>query len=74
MIYCLISVYLYYNFFTIGCQVVKTPMCKGVCNLFEVDRGCQKVDRVIYVCKASQSTCFHDETMTLYGCKHAVYC
>ena len=30
---------LYYNFFVKGCQVVKIPVCKGVCNLFEVDRG-----------------------------------
>ena len=30
---------LYYNFFIKGCQVVKTPVYKGGCNLFEVDRG-----------------------------------
>ena len=34
---------LYYNFFVKGCQVVKIPVCKGLCNLFEVVIGCQKV-------------------------------
>ena len=37
--------FLYYNFSVKGCQVVKTPVHKGGCNLFEVVRGCQKVDR-----------------------------
>ena len=30
------QLFLYYNFFIKGCQVVKTPVCKGLCNLFEV--------------------------------------
>ena len=32
------SVY-YTTFFVKGCQVVKTSVYKGLCNLFEVDRG-----------------------------------
>ena len=33
-------------FFVKGCQVVEIPVYKGLCNLFEVVIGCQKVDSV----------------------------
>ena len=48
-IYCHESYFYTIIFFIKGCQVVKTPMYTGACNLFEVDRGCQKVVRKFYV-------------------------
>ncbi len=37
-----------------GCQVDKMPMYTGVCNLFEVVRGCQRLSEDFWTSKASQ--------------------